>query len=695
MLISICLIKGLATTVEANFYTQKQENQRPIMVRPTDSVRLSCNGASVFIKEPLYFSLIHPEEACFGKSFNGTLDFKSEPFMAKRVINQWLYNHFRNHADAVRFNKVGQLEVWIKDSEQPSGKTKTTQYLRFSISPLHDFMGHPWSLRVSFDGISLAYNTPLSQLPGLNAKTYRVLVDGEIVHNDCLTRRHRRLLTQAFPIINKELASELKIAEKRYRNTQKYMSTKSYIESFCSEYLFKYDIEQIQFANAHPFSPVPSSHLLKVSEGSEILVFGNNAENKDPRKGLEDNGVFQPSPYAQINLFFIYQKAHREVATRLYNVFFNGYNSPIANDPDKQINDTNTLSCKMSENIRSIPNGRIEFTSSETAYDEIEAGLTKKYRDPREHYVAIFISPVSKDGVNNPDHELYYQVKEMLLRRGIVCQAIFYENPSKPKFHLHIPNIASALSAKLGGIPWKLKTYNPNMDLVIGVGAFRSSLRHDCYLGSAFCFNGEGVFQGLNCHRHESNDKLVADIYQAIASFVKNNENRHPKRLIIHFYKKMNKREAGQIMDMLLGLNYNIPVYIVTVNKTETCDFFAFDENSPYLMPPSGTIVKLNPGDFLLYNNAYYGSKVPKVFLFPIRLRMTKVVKGKEQTALSDEESSDMLDKVYQFSRLYWKSVSLQSLPVTIAYSEMLAEIVPHFRDGYMPPFGKTSLWPL
>jgi hypothetical protein len=40
-----------------------------------------------------------------------------------------------------------------------------------------------------------------------------------------------------------------------------------------------------------------------------------------------------------------------------------------------------------------------------------------------------------------------------------------------------------------------------------------------------------------------------------------------------------------------------------------------------------------------------------------------------------------LIDQVYQFSRIYWKSIKQQGLPVTIKYPEMIAEIMPHFED--------------
>ena len=54
---------------------------------------------------------------------------------------------------------------------------------------------------------------------------------------------------------------------------------------------------------------------------------------------------------------------------------------------------------------------------------------------------------------------------------------------------------------------------------------------------------------------------------------------------------------------------------------------------------------------------------------------------------------NQLIDQVYQFSRMYWKSVSQQNLPVTIKYPEMVAEIFPYFTHDKLPDHGKESLW--
>jgi hypothetical protein len=103
----------------------------------------------------------------------------------------------------------------------------------------------------------------------------------------------------------------------------------------------------------------------------------------------------------------------------------------------------------------------------------------------------------------------------------------------------------------------------------------------------------------------------------------------------------------------------------------------------------------LNIGNrkFLLFNNTRYANlsfKASDGWPFPIKLRI-------ECTHPRQLEESrvilELIDQVYQFSRMYWKSVRQQNLPVTIKYPEMVAQIAPHFDGLEIPQFGKDNLW--
>ncbi|WP_234571620.1 hypothetical protein [Rhodohalobacter sp. 614A] len=114
--------------------------------------------------------------------------------------------------------------------------------------------------------------------------------------------------------------------------------------------------------------------------------------------------------------------------------------------------------------------------------------------------------------------------------------------------------------------------------------------------------------------------------------------------------------------------------------------------NHPDRLPLSGTWFKRGHNDFLLCNNIRYfqNSKVNRGFPFPVRIRTWC---SDEELLKSFKEREKLIRQVYQFSRLYWKSVSQQSIPVTVKYPEMVAEMFPWFESLTLPSFGRKNLW--
>jgi len=142
---------------------------------------------------------------------------------------------------------------------------------------------------------------------------------------------------------------------------------------------------------------------------------------------------------------------------------------------------------------------------------------------------------------------------------------------------------------------------------------------------------------------------------------------------------------------MLKTLDLIIALVSITINKTTSEDNVAFDTNSKELMPVSGTYVKIGWDQYLLFNNVRYKEdEIAKDNPFPVKLTFTSTTEGYFDDRTVIEE---LIDQVYQFSRMYWKSVKQQNLPVTIKYPEMAAEIFPFFEGDKLPDFGKNNLW--
>jgi hypothetical protein len=187
---------------------------------------------------------------------------------------------------------------------------------------------------------------------------------------------------------------------------------------------------------------------------------------------------------------------------------------------------------------------------------------------------------------------------------------------------------------------------------------------------------------------------LAGSIRDAVENFVEKNNS--VERLVIHFYKRMRSKDLKPILEVLYSLNLgDIPVIVVTVNKTEFRDLVIFDKACPSnnMIPNSGTFVNIGRNQFLLCNNTRYGTTMPGTrdgYPFPVKLN----IQSTDEKLLENAKLiNDLIDQVYQFSRMYWTSVTQQNLPVTVKYPEMVAEKYPHFESNNIPDFGKENLW--
>ena len=692
MQINFFTFRPVQQVVELALYTEKHNDTHPELVYADEFPELWRQNSELTGVKSLFYSLTNPAE-CKGTQYTVQIDLNNQKQrrIAKHIISQQLYNHFRQSQIAT-FDKIDNVEVWIKQVQQST--TGCTEYLRFSLIPQYAAFSDGWELVISFNGISTVYNKPLSVLD-LQTDHFKVVVGGEVVKYKNLTPNQKQQIDKAFPKINRELATELHINEKRTLNRDKYTSTYNHINNFVRQHLLTSEFQALFNLSGEMFS-VPKERIGQVAKGANLLQFKDSKTGVDPyscvfgSKNMDAFGIYQPSPKPQVKFFFIAQKTDVDVCSSLYNIFTKGYKPFVDTSTGEQKFLFPPLATCIKQMFNTDPKGSIYFSEPQNALSEIKSQLNNKPLATQTQYVAIYISPISRDAVNSPYYGLYFQIKELLLEKKITSQVIFKDRPNNQYFNFHLPNIATAILAKIGGIPWQLNNHAANKDLVIGVGAFLSEKVGERYVGSAFSFNPNGLFKNFDCCKANDLESIVAGIRKAIGHFVVDSGT--PDRLIIHYYKTMSKREAKPITNMLNTLGLNIPILIVTINKTETSDIVMFDEKQQGLMPLSGTILKIKQNDFLLFNNSRYKENEKCDMLFPVRVRLSKVGVT-DNESITPEEMRLLLNQVYQFSRMYWKSVKQQNLPITIKYPEMVAEIVPHFTEAELPPFGKNNLW--
>ena len=200
-------------------------------------------------------------------------------------------------------------------------------------------------------------------------------------------------------------------------------------------------------------------------------------------------------------------------------------------------------------------------------------------------YLAIYLTPIGKHTKAVEQRNVYYKVKEALLKRNISSQCIETDKmltvlksdaeKGKDAFAYTLQNIAIAINAKLGGT---LENRSPRIqELIIGVGAFKHSDTNIQYIGSAFSFDNTGAFNSFEYFHKDELKELVGSIESAIVDYRSTIANL--ERLVIHYYKDMREDEVEIIENMLYNIGVDVPVFVVTINKTESEDIVVFDDD--------------------------------------------------------------------------------------------------------------------
>ena len=426
---------------------------------------------------------------------------------------------------------------------------------------------------------------------------------------------------------------------------------------------------------------------------------GNSKKSVRQQEGV-NFGPHIKCPHIDVQLIFVFPKVNKSEARNLIKYMKEG----------RYKSQSKSLTHYVGANVTYAPREfHIHFEDINNPVPEIEKALQRdcyRNRSSKVKYVAVYISPIHKYASSKDTKECYYKIKELFLKYDIPTQCIDRDKmndviakddrTNKANFVYTLQNMGVAICAKLGGAPWLLDE-TAKKELVIGIGAFKTNNQQ--YIGAAFSFDNTGIFNDYSYFQKSEMDELVGAIKLSIKRY--SAANSQPERIIIHYYKKMSKKkEFRKIENMLHSLNLNIPVYIVTINKTESEDIVLFDDNSTYniwnwqtnsfdvkksLMPYSGRWINLgasgNSHTYLLCNNTRYENErfsPMDGFPFPVKLN---IVCPNRNDEIETRVIQQLIDQVYQFSRIYWKSVKQQGLPVTIKYPEMIAEIMPHFND--------------
>lgn len=645
----------------------------------------------------------------------------------KQYYNHRIAQYFRTRNILVEPTYIGDNQIWLKSKDEVRRPIKGCAYYdRYTIKFSYNDFSHTPQLILSYDRPGKIYMKSVDAFikeynvahadPFCDSSTVvtsllnRVLIvrdkeNSKAGKKDKIYRitKYERLcdkqengeyidMNRVYPIINNKLAqflgfdTDIDEDEDNFSDPRnRYDTYIPKIYGFLNKFILDSSFQKIIRTDTNFTGVEPG----RVDSQSKQLIFGKDEYGRDvlnyvPRIGV-NSGPYSRPKSVNIRMLVIAHEKDKQLAETVCRHLKQGYGAfdglpkYIGRDYTYQ----KGILFKDGDIVSQVRNAFDNFI--------VEDGVK---------YIAIYFTPITKSSKDYKDRQVYYRIKEFLLENGIAVQCVESQkaserltqdsNRNKNYFAYTLQNMSVAITAKLGGMPWRIKGPEQR-ELVIGVGAYKNPDDNVQYIGSAFSFDNTGAFNSFEYFHKDELYGLAGSIQLAIRQFRTAIAN--PTRLVIHYYKDMREDEVEIIEQHLAELDLDIPVYIVTINKTESKDIIVFDDSFDGKMPYSGRYINLGDGRFLLCNNTRYENSRSRIESYPFPVKL-KIRCPKDPDSLSVSVIQGLIDQVYQFSRIYFKSVSQQCQPVTTKYPEMVAKIAPYFEGGQMPDgIGKDTLW--
>lgn len=597
------------------------------------------------------------------------LQLTDQPRLKRLYMEYLLQRSFEKKRLVMQRDFAGNLCVWLPVREEGTIRLFYEVKLRLQYSKASEecFLRVSYAREHSVMMQAMAWINEMK--PEAAPHVRKVLFDNEIQQFDALPPEARRCPEKVFAVVNRRLSEALGLQWEHTLRKDKHETFLKRTEAFCNSYLLPDSVEGLNIS-ASPEEVSQVGDLYKVFKIP--LQFGMD-EHTHPYKGLQESGPYFAPPGRQLVFFFIYEKRDEDLKEWLSGKLFG--------TAEKGLFHYIRTAC-YHESERDIV-----FIEAKNAIAGLNGALQRTSFEPEKQYVAIYLSPVSRFSISTDSHRIYYRIRELLLKRGVMMQAIESRKLEKAKasFNYWIPNIAIAIIAKCGGLPWVLKTDN-TPGLVVGFGLYQTRKYEMRYLGASFCFDTSGRFMGYDAFPASDCEGVAAKLSEALRRYQAHHGN--PERMVVHYHKQVSDREFAPILKTIHDFDSKVELYVLKINQSGTDDYAVRDHANTYGYPKDGSVFRLKPGDYLLYRNGYDGTGSPKLQPMPLRIYIHK-----SNRPLSEAGAMALLEEVYLFTRLNWRSVGDTTLPVTVRFPKLYASQRAWFEGESLPQGVRERPW--
>ncbi|MFD7957139.1 Piwi domain-containing protein [Streptomyces anthocyanicus] len=296
------------------------------------------------------------------------------------------------------------------------------------------------------------------------------------------------------------------------------------------------------------------------------------------------------------------------------------------------------------------------------------------------------------------DSSPYLVAKSAFMGQGVPVQEVQIETVRQSKLAYPLNSIALACYAKLGGIPFVIAAPRTLAhELVIGIGSAHvkeSRLTEpERVVGITTVFSADGNYLLSNTSREADYDDYPRELLLSLTDCIDTIKNRNAwqagdeLRLVFHVFKPLKDVEATAVKKLVEGLTQTYAkVEFAFVHVSTDHDWVMFDRTSAgirgwgadsrtkgHYVPERGHAVPMGKRELLVavggpmdLKSALHG--VPKPLLLKLH----------PQSTFTDIEYLGR--QAFRFTSMSWRNMYPSRNPVTILYSDLIADLLGHLR---------------
>ncbi|WOH61793.1 hypothetical protein [Bradyrhizobium sp. BWC-3-1] len=420
-----------------------------------------------------------------------------------------------------------------------------------------------------------------------------------------------------------------------------------------------------------------------------VLVFDPSSARKDDwsERGLKASGPYDQRTFSpkKLNIAVICQAKHEGQVDRFVAKFLDGMPDSVSGKKSRY-SDGFIRRFNLEK-----PSVAFFTTPTASANDYVHASHKALQQAADEGFkwnlalVQVEEEFKKYDGEDNP----YYATKAVLLKRDIAVQSVRLETMGLSDANLMyaMNHVSLATYAKVGGIPWLLAAKQTVAhELVIGLGSHTVSGSrigsHKRFVGITTVFSSDGSYllsdKTAVVPFEKYADALYDTLKRAITQVRKQDNWRSTDkvRLVFHMFKPPKDTEAGAVKRTVddLGLE-NVTFAFVHIAPSNP--YIVFDNAQPglgygdpkkgVLGPSRGLHIKL--GDYeslVVFSGASELKQASDGMPRPCLLKLHRHSTFKDMTYLSRQ--------AFEFSGHSWRMLAPEPFPITIRYSDLIAE---------------------